>query len=90
VAAASAGLVQGEPRLDLTYAEDAAADVDLNVVMTGRGRLVELQGTAERHPFGRRELEQMLRLAQRGIGALVALQRRALGASSLEQLQRGR
>ena len=70
--------VRGRPALDLTYAEDAAAEVDMNVVMTGRGAFVEVQGTAERTPFRRTDLDRMLRLAAQGIRQLLALQRRAL------------
>ncbi len=86
VAAASVGVVGGAPALDLNYAEDAAADVDMNVIMTGRGAFVELQGTAERRPFHARDLAAMLRLAKQGIGQLFAAQRRVLGASSLKRL----
>ena len=86
VAATSVGMVRGQPVLDLNYTEDAAAEVDLNVVMTGRGRFVELQGTAERHPFDGKDLTRLLRLADGGIRQLLTLQRRALGASSLRQL----
>lgn len=75
VAAVSVGLVGGEPRLDLSYEEDAGADVDFNVVMTGAGELVEVQGTAEGAPFGRGELDAMLDLAAAGIGALTEIQR---------------
>ncbi len=67
VAAVSVGIVKGELLLDLTYAEDAAADVDMNVVMTGSGDLVELQGTAEEGAFSRQQLDQMLDLAWKGI-----------------------
>ena len=86
VAATSVGLVKGRPVLDLNYAEDASADVDMNVVMTGRGRFVELQGTAERHPFRTAELTRLVQLAKQGLRHLVALQRRALGASSIRDL----
>ena len=86
VAAASVGLVRGAPVLDLSYAEDAAADVDMNVVMTGRGGFVELQGTAERKPFGAAELSRMLAFANRGIRRLIRLQGEALHASSLRRL----
>ena len=86
VASASVGLVAGRPVLDLAYAEDASADVDMNVVMTGRGRFVEIQGTAERRPFREQELQQLLRLARRGIAELLQLQYRALGARSFSQL----
>jgi ribonuclease PH len=78
-AAVSVGMVGGEPLLDLDYEEDAGADVDLNVVMTGRGGLVEVQGTAEGRPFTREQLSALLDLAARGVDGLVAEQRRALG-----------
>ena len=80
VAAVSAGLVGGEARLDLDYAEDSRAEVDLNVAMTASGRLVEIQGTAEGAPFSRRDLATLLDLAEGGIAQLVALQREHLGA----------
>jgi len=86
VAAASVGVVKGHAVLDLSYAEDSSADVDMNVVMTAQGGFVELQGTAERHPFQQRDLAHMLRLAKQGIGHLFMLQRRALGVSSIRQL----
>jgi ribonuclease PH len=79
VAAVSAGMVGGEARLDLCYEEDAGADVDFNVVMTGSGDLVEVQGTAEGQPFTREELESLLDLAGSGIAELTKLQREALG-----------
>jgi len=80
VAAISVGIVGGQPLLDLNYAEDSTAEVDMNVVMTGAGEFVEVQGTAEQVPFGRRRLDDLLDLAERGIRQLVALQRRALEA----------
>jgi ribonuclease PH len=78
VAAVSVGMVGGEPRLDLCYEEDAGAEVDCNVVMTGEGLLVEVQGTAEGAPFARDELEAMLDLAAKGIAELGQIQRAAL------------
>lgn len=78
VAAISVGLYQGVPVLDLDYAEDSNCDTDMNVVMTGDGRFVEVQGTAEGEPFGDQELQAMLGLARAGIGELVALQRQVL------------
>ncbi|MGQ9475176.1 MAG: ribonuclease PH [Actinomycetota bacterium] len=75
VAAVSVGIVDGVPLLDLDFDEDASAEVDMNVVMTGRGDLVEVQGTAEKRPFSRGELEEMLGLAQRGIEKILRLQR---------------
>ena len=79
VAAVSTGLVAGEARLDLDYALDAAATVDMNVVMTGGGRLVEVQGNAEGEPFSREELDELLELAAAGIDRLAAAQREATG-----------
>jgi len=80
VAAISVGVVGGQPLLDLNYAEDSTAEVDMNVVMTGAGAFVEVQGTAEQTPFPKERLDQMLALAASGIGRLIALQRRALEA----------
>jgi len=78
VAATSVGLVAGTPVLDLDYSEDSTADVDMNVVMTGAGRFVEVQGTAEQTPFDLAQLEALLGLARRGIERLLDLQRRVL------------
>ncbi len=78
-AAVSVGLVGEDLLLDLDYDEDVGADVDFNVVMTGRGGLVEVQGTAEGRPFSREQLSALLDLAARGVAGLVAEQRRALG-----------
>ena len=78
VAAVSVGLVGGEMILDLDYEQDVAADVDMNVVMTGRGLLVEVQGTAERSPFSRKDLDGLLDLATVGIEELHDMQRRAV------------
>ena len=80
VAAASVGVVAGTAVLDLDYPEDSSAEVDMNVVMTGSGEFVEIQGTAEQVPFGPDRLQEMLALVRRGIEQLVALQRRALAA----------
>ncbi len=80
VAAVSVGIVEGTPMLDLDYEKDVAAEVDMNVVMSGRGLLVEVQGTAERAPFTRDELDQLLDLAASGISELHDLQRRAVAA----------
>ena len=80
VAAVSVGIVGGEPALDLNYAEDSTAAVDMNVVMTGRGEFVEIQGTAEGAPFDRARLDDLLVLAEKGVRALVGVQRRALEA----------
>jgi ribonuclease PH len=79
VAAVSVGIVDGEPRLDLCYEEDAAAEVDCNVVMTGAGLLVEVQGTAEGEPFARERLDELLDLAASGVAELTKVQRDALG-----------
>ena len=78
VAAVSVGIVEGQPMLDLDYDLDVEAEVDMNVVMSGRGLLVEVQGTAERAPFTRGELDQLLDLAAVGITELHDLQRRAV------------
>ncbi len=80
VAAISVGIVDGRPTLDLDYSQDVAAAVDMNVVMTGGGRFVEIQGTGEEATFDAAELEAMLALARLGIGQLGELQRRALAA----------
>src|SRR5207245_2102831 len=80
VAASSVGVVQGQGMLDLCYAEDAIAEVDMNVVMTGSGEFVEVQGTAEQVPFGRARLDALLAIAESGIRRLIGLQRRALEA----------
>lgn len=79
VAAVSVGIVDGEPRLDLCYEEDVAAQTDMNVVCTGEGSFVEIQGTAEREAFGRDLLDQMLGLGVAGCAELTGLQREALG-----------
>ena len=80
VAAVSVGIVQGTPLLDLDYTEDSACDTDMNVVMTGAGGFVEVQGTAEGAAFSRDEMNALLGLADRGIRELIAAQGRALGA----------
>jgi ribonuclease PH len=79
VGAVSVGIVGGEPLLDLDYAEDSRADVDMNVVVTASGRFVEVQGTAEASPFDDEGLQKLLGLARHGIAALVEKQRAALG-----------
>jgi ribonuclease PH len=78
VGAVSVGIVDGEPLLDLDYREDSAADVDMNVVLTGGGRLIELQATAERVPFTREELDALVDLAASGIRVIGAKQREAV------------
>jgi ribonuclease PH len=81
VAAVSVGVVEGERLLDLDYVEDSSAEVDLNVVMTGDGRLVEVQATAERAPFGRDALDELLDLAAAGIETIEQAQEQALDAA---------
>ena len=81
VAAVSVGVYAGMPVLDLDYAEDVACETDMNVVMTGRGGFVEIQGTAEGETFSRSELDALLALADGGIRELIAEQRKALGAT---------
>jgi ribonuclease PH len=78
VAATSVGIVGGEPMLDLSYEEDSRADVDMNVVMTGSGKFVELQATSERNPFEDSELVKLIALARAGITELTAIQQAAL------------
>lgn len=75
VAAVSVGIVEGQAVLDLSYAEDSHAAVDMNVVMTGTGKFVEIQGTAEGHPFPKKEMDRLLTLAQKGIVELIRLQK---------------
>jgi ribonuclease PH len=79
VAATSVGIVEGMPMLDLAYTEDSKADVDMNVIKTGAGLYIELQGTAEAMPFGREALNRLLDLADTGIRQLIALQRGLVG-----------
>jgi ribonuclease PH len=83
VAAVSVGIVEGMPLLDLKYDEDSRAEVDMNVVSTGDGRFIELQGTAEGQPFSRDEMERLLALAHVGVETLLAAQRAALDSASL-------
>jgi len=78
IAAVSVGIVQGYPILDLNYAEDSQAEVDLNLVMTSDNKIIEIQGTAEGKPFSKAELEQMLLLAEKGIHEITAMQKRLL------------
>ena len=80
VAAISVGIVDGTPLLDLEYTEDSACDTDMNVVMTGAGHFVEVQGTAEGVAFTRKEMDQLLALAEKGIAELIQLQQQALSA----------
>jgi ribonuclease PH len=79
VAATSVGIVEGMPMLDLAYAEDSKADVDMNIIKTGTGLYIEVQGTAEAMPFGREALNRLLDLADTGIRQLIALQRGLVG-----------
>jgi len=75
VAATSVGIVDGNLLLDLTYEEDSKAEVDMNIVMTGKGELVEIQGTAERQPFSKSQMDKMLVLAEKGISQLTDIQK---------------
>jgi ribonuclease PH len=79
VAATSVGIIDGVPMLDLAYEEDSRAEVDMNVVQTGSGRFIEVQGTAETTPFDRQGLDALLQLAEKGIRDLVAKQREIVG-----------
>jgi ribonuclease PH len=79
VAATSVGIVEGRPVLDLNYIEDSQADVDMNLVLTGSGKFIELQGTAEKEPFSDAQMAEMLRLGRKGIAELVAAQKGILG-----------
>lgn len=81
VAAISVGIVQGIPCLDLDYVEDSSAEVDMNIVMTGSGKFVEVQGTAESNPFSYDELQSLLDLGRKGIDEIVGFQRRLLEGS---------
>jgi ribonuclease PH len=78
VAAVSVGISQGQVLLDLNYAEDSAADMDMNVVMVGKGEFVEIQGTAEKNPFTKRQMDESLNLAKQGIRQLIAIQKKQL------------
>jgi ribonuclease PH len=80
VAATSVGIVEGMPMLDLAYSEDSKADVDMNIIKTGAGLYIEVQGTAEAMPFGREALNRLLDLADTGIRQLIALQRGLVGS----------
>ena len=79
VAATSVGLIKDEPVLDLTFQEDSNADVDMNIVMTGGGKFIEVQGTAEGEPFDGEQLQKLLALAKKGIGQLIDIQKKTLG-----------
>ena len=80
VAAISVGILGTVPLLDLKYDEDSKAEVDMNVVATSDGRFIEIQGTAEREPFSRQQMDEMLELSSKGIEALISLQRAALAS----------
>ncbi len=79
VAAVSVGLYEGVPVLDLDYAEDSGCDTDMNVVMTGAGGFVEIQGTAEGEPFSSAQMDALIALAKQGIAELIAKQKATLG-----------
>jgi ribonuclease PH len=79
VAAVSVGILEGTSIVDLAYAEDSTAEVDMNIVCTGAGKFIEIQGTAEREPFSREQMDEMLVLADKGINELFTIQRNALG-----------
>ncbi|MBU1062425.1 MAG: ribonuclease PH [Candidatus Omnitrophica bacterium] len=78
VAAVSVGIIDGENYLDLNYEEDSKAEVDMNIIMTGNGKLVEIQGTAEKTPFSKKELDELILVAKKGMERLITLQRRIL------------
>lgn len=84
LAAISVGIVNKEPLLDLTYVEDSSAEVDMNVVMTGDGRIVEIQGTAETEPFSKNMLNNLLDLSEKGIRDLIKIQKEIVGSNMLE------
>jgi ribonuclease PH len=83
LAAVSVGIIDSQPRLDLCYSEDSQAEVDMNVVMTGSGKIVEIQGTAETEPFSKDTLNAMILLAEKGIGELVNIQREIIKSNML-------
>ena len=83
VAAISVGIVENTPLLDLKYDEDSRAEVDMNVVCTGDGRYIEVQGTAEREPFSRAQMDGLLALADQGIKTLVAIQREVIAQTKV-------
>lgn len=85
IAATSVGIVNGKALLDLNYLEDSKADVDMNVVMTGSGKYVEIQGTAEEEPFSSEQMQAMLSLAKNGIEELIKIQRSALGEALMNK-----
>ena len=79
VAAVSVGVLKGKPLLDLNYQEDSNAEVDMNVIMTGRGEFIEIQGTAEQKPFTREQMDILINLARKGIKDLIDIQTKAIG-----------
>ncbi len=79
VAAVSVGIYKGQPVLDLPYEEDSGADMDMNVVMVGQGRFVEVQGTAEKNPFSKKEMDSLFKLAEKGIKELSVVQKKYIG-----------
>jgi len=79
VAATSVGILEGKKILDLDYSEDSVAEVDMNIVKTGKGGFVEIQGTAEQEPFSEKDMDAMLSLANKGIKELITLQKKAIG-----------
>lgn len=83
VAAVSAGIIDGAPALDLDYDEDSMAEVDMNIVMTGSGKFVEIQGTAEGDPFSDKELDGLIDLAKKGIKSIISIQKNTLGKDAL-------
>ena len=85
VAAVSVGIVNGEPVLDLCYEEDSTAEVDMNVVMTESGKFVEVQGTAERQPFDRKQLDELLALAECGLKKIFEIQRKIISGSEVKE-----
>lgn len=82
VAATSVGIIKGEPVLDLAFKEDSGADVDMNIVMTGKGKFIEIQGTAEGEPFDDDQMQKLITLAKKGILQLIDVQKKALGNTS--------
>ncbi len=86
LAAVSVGIIKGEPMLDLNYPEDSTADVDMNVIMTDRDELVEIQGTAEEHPFSRQEMSSLLDLAEKGIAEIIEQSEKEVFQGRLDSL----
>jgi len=86
VAAVSVGIVDGQEYLDLCFQEDSNAQVDMNVVMSGKGEFIEIQATGEQFPFSKKQLDKMLSMAEAGINELILAQKKALGISSIDEL----